>query len=409
MVLYKRERYLNKMRGFYDACDIIKVITGIRRCGKSSILEMVKDELLQKGVKEENIIFISLDKKGYISIKTAEELEKVIDSKIISKGINYLFIDEIQNVKNFEVLINAYREEGNFSIFITGSNSYLLSGELMTKLTGRYLEFEVLPLCFDEYCEMKSFYGKSVDKNPMIELNNYIIEGGFPRAILLDNPIDKRTYTKGIVLEIFDKDIKKRAKIKDTESFEVVRRFVINNFGSSISLKSIQDELKKQNVSITRTTLKKYISILVNAKILYECDRFDIKSKKSLTGEKKYYLADSSLYFSINTDNRINYGPCLENIVYLYAKSKDYDVSVGRIGKLECDFILRDIEMNYSYVQVAFTILSSKDTEDREYTPLEDIRDNYPKYVLTTDYLLQKRNGIIHKNLMDFILKGAKF
>ena len=409
MVLYKRERYLNKMRGFYDACDIIKVITGIRRCGKSSILEMVKDELLQKGVKEENIIFISLDKKGYISIKTAEELEKVIDSKIISKGINYLFIDEIQNVKNFEVLINAYREEGNFSIFITGSNSYLLSGELMTKLTGRYLEFEVLPLCFDEYCEMKSFYGKSVDKNPMIELNSYIIEGGFPRAILLDNPIDKRTYTKGIVLEIFDKDIKKRAKIKDTESFEVVRRFVINNFGSSISLKSIQDELKKQNVSITRTTLKKYISILVNAKILYECDRFDIKSKKSLTGEKKYYLADSSLYFSINTDNRINYGPCLENIVYLYAKSKDYDVSVGRIGKLECDFILRDIEMNYSYVQVAFTILSSKDTEDREYTPLEDIRDNYPKYVLTTDYLLQKRNGIIHKNLMDFILKGAKF
>ena len=341
---------------------------------------MVRCELIQRGVKEENVVFVSLDKKGFMSIKTADELEKVIDSRIKGEGTKYLTVDEIQNVRGFEALINAYREEGDISIFITGSNSYLLSGELMTKLTGRYLEFEVLPLCFDEYLGMKRFYGKEVDANPMLELNKYIVEGGFPRAVLLDGPEDKKAYAKGLVTEIFEKDIKRRAKIKDVESFENVRRFVINNFGSTMS-----------------------------AKILYECDRFDMKSKRSLSGEKKYYLADSSFYFPLNTDNRINYGPCLENIVYLYARSKDYDVSVGRIGRLECDFILRDAWIKYSYVQVAFTILASEATEDRECRPLEAIRDNYPKYVMTTDYLLQKRNGIIHCNLMDFISKGEVF
>ena len=341
---------------------------------------MVRCELIQRGVKEENVVFVSLDKKGFMSIKTADELEKVIDSRIKGEGTKYLFVDEIQNVRGFEALINAYREEGDISIFITGSNSYLLSGELMTKLTGRYLEFEVLPLCFDEYLGMKRFYGKEVDANPMLELNKCIVEGGFPRAVLLDGPEDKKAYAKGLVTEIFEKDIKRRVKIKDVESFENVRRFVINNFGSTMSVK-----------------------------ILYECDRFDMKSKRSLSGEKKYYLADSSFYFSPNTDNRINYGPCLENIVYLYARSKDYDVSVGRIGRLECDFILRDAWIKYSYVQVAFTILASEATEDREYRPLEAIRDNYPKYVMTTDYLLQKRNGIIHCNLMDFISKGEVF
>lgn len=409
MVLYKRERYLRKIRGFYDACDIIKVITGIRRCGKSSILEMVKNELIQKGIKEEAIIFISLDKKGFKSIRTADELEKVIDPKIKGEGTKYLFIDEIQNVKGFETLVNAYREEGNISVFITGSNSYLLSGELMTKLTGRYLEFEVLPLCFDEYLEMKKFYGKGIDANLMIELNKYIIEGGFPRTVLFDDPKDKRVYAAGLVSEIFEKDIKRRVKIKDVESFELVRRFVMNNFGSTMSVKSIQEGLNKQGIPITRPTIKKYISALLSAKILYECDRFDMKSKRSLSGEKKYYLADSSLYFSLNTDNRINYGPCLENIMYLYARSKDYSVSVGRIGRLECDFILRDMEMNYSYVQVALTILTSKETEDREYRPLEAIHDNYRKYVMTTDYLLQKRSGVAHRNIMDFISKGEEF
>lgn len=409
MKLYKREKYLRKIRGFYDAFDLIKVITGVRRCGKSSLLDMIKDELLNRGVKEEDIVFINLDKKGYKSIKTAEELEVLIDSRIQGKSSTYLFIDEIQNVKGFEEVINAYREEGNCSIFITGSNSYLLSGELMTKLTGRYLEFEMFPLCFDEYLEMKRFYDKSVNDNLLLELDSYIRDGGFPRAVLFDDHLDKRTYTKGLVDEIFEKDIKRRLKIKDVETFELVKKFAINNFGSVLSINSIQHSLENAGVTITRPTLKKYISALVNAKILYECERFDIKSKKVLSGEKKYYLADSSLYFSLNTDNRINYGPCLENIVYLYTRSLCYEVSVGRIGKLECDFILRGHNLDYYYVQVSYSILGSRETEDREYKPLEAIRDNYPKYVMTTDYLLQKRNGIIHCNIMDFISKKETF
>ncbi len=409
MKLYKREKYLKKIRGFYDACDIIKVITGIRRCGKSSFLEMIKEELIEKGVKEENIIFINLDKRGYKSIRMPEELEKAIDLNIKSNDINYLFIDEIQNVKNFEELINAYREEGNFSIFITGSNSYLLSGELMTKLTGRYIEFEMFPLGFDEYIEMKRFYNKIINNNIMIEFNEFIINGGFPRNILFDDPIDRKTYIKGLVSEIFEKDIKRRTKIKDKETFELVKKFVVNNFGSLTSISSIEKSLIKSGVKITRPTIKKYIQTLVDAKILYECYIFDTKSKRVLAGEKKYYLADTSIYFSQTTDNRINYGPCLENIVYFYAKSLGYEVSVGRIGKLECDFILRGNDLDYYYIQVAQTILASKETEDREYRSLEMIKDNYPKYLMTCDYLLQKRNGIIHCNIVDFISNGEKF
>lgn len=208
---------------------------------------------------------------------------------------------------------------------------------------------------------------------------------------------------RGIIDEIFEKDIKRRVKIKDVQSFESVRHYIINNFGATTSINSLHESLVKNGMVISRATVTKYINILVDAKILYECKRFDMKSKKSLSGEQKYYIADLSFYFALNIDNRINYGPTLENIIYLYTRSLDYAVSVGCIGKLEGNFILRNREMDYSYIQVAYKMLQSKDTEDRKYRPLENIRDNYRKYVVTTDYLLQKRNGIMHVNLMDFI------
>ncbi len=409
MTFYKRENYLKKIRGFYDDTETIKVITGVRRCGKSTLMATIMQELLDKGVNEENLIFLDLDSRKYRKIKTDDELENFIDSQSNADGIKYLFVDEIQNVKNFEEVINAFRGEGEFSIFITGSNSYLLSGELTTKLTGRYVEFEMFPLSFEEYIEMKGFYGKNVDQNLAFELNNYLLEGGFPKAIQYDNLADKRTYVRAVIDEIFEKDIKRRIKINNREAFEKVRNFVINNFGSTTSISSMQEALHKDGIEIKRQTLNRYIRALTDAKILYECNRFDMKSKKSVRGEKKYYLADSSFYFAMNTDNRINYGPALENIVYVYARSRDYAVSVGRIDKLECDFILRDNNLNYSYVQVSYTINESKLTEDREYVPLEKIKDNYPKYVMTTDFLLQNRNGIKHVNLMEFISNKFKF
>lgn len=408
-MLFKREKYLKKIRPFYHDDDIIKVITGVRRCGKSSLMETIADEIKQSGVDEDNIIYLDLDKRENRKIKTADVLEKLIESKIKSDKLNYLFIDEVQNVAGFEEVINGFRSDGGFSIFITGSNSYLLSGELVTKLTGRYLEFELFTLSFEEYEQMKQFYGKQVDPNGLIELNNYILEGGFPRTVQIDELAAKRTYVTGVVNEIFEKDIKRRVKIKDKAAFEAVRNFVINNFGATSSIKSLTEALGKAGLNITRATVTKYITALVDAKILYDCNRFDMKSKKALAYEKKYYLADLSFYFAQNTDNRINFGPVLENIVYIYSRSLDYSVSVGRIGKLECDFILRNTENDYSYVQVAYTILQSEDTENREYKPLESINDNYAKYVATTDYTLQKRNGIKHVNLIEFMKSESKF
>ncbi len=410
MKIFKREKYLSKIRGFYFANDLIKVITGIRRSGKSTLMESISNELTQKGVKNTNVVYINLDKRGYKNIKTAKDLESLIESSTKNiKGDKYLFIDEIQNVKDFELVINSFREEGDFSIFITGSNSYLLSGELVTKLTGRYIEFEIFPLTFDEYLEMKKFYSLSTKSDLMLELNGYILSGGFPRSLFFENLADKKNYILSLVKEIFEKDIKRRVKIKNQATFEIVKNYIINNFGATVSLNNITKNLKKAGYSITIETVSRYIQILIDAKILYECNRFDMKSKQYLKGEKKYYLADLSFYYALNTDNRINFGPSLENIVFVFARSKGYSVSVGRIGLLECDFILRDLDNNYSYIQVAYTILANLETENREYTPLEKIKDNFPKYVATLDYLEQKRNGIKHINLIEFIRNNLDF
>ena len=410
MKLYKREKYLKKIRGFYDATDLIKVITGVRRCGKSSLMLTIADELIHKGISEDNIIYIDLDKRGYRNIKSADQLDALIEQKTMNiKGIKYLFIDEVQNVENFEEVLNGFRSEDDYSIFVTGSNSYLLSGELVTKLTGRYIEFEIYTLSFEEYESMRMFYKKAISSNPIEELSHYIIDGGFPRSIQFDSLADRRTYAQNVIKEIFEKDIRRRIKIRDRDSFEIVKNFIINNFASSISINNIVDSLRKNGNLISKATVSKYIQALLDAKIIYECSRYDMKSKKSIKGEKKYYLADLSFYYALNTDNQMNYGPCLENIVYIYARSHDYAISIGKIGKLECDFILRDNDLNYSYVQVAYTIMLSKETEDREYRPLEQIKDNYPKYVATTDYLLQKRNGIMHINIIEFMKNCEKF
>ena len=204
--------------------------------------------------------------------------------------------------------------------------------------------------------------------------------------------------------EIFKKDIKSRCVIRKKETFDLVMNYIINNFGCTTSINNILENLNKSGLGISKTTLLRYIKCLIDAKILYECDRFDMKSKRALLGEKKYYIADLSFSYISNPDSRINYGPVLENIIYTYARSKSYTVTVGRIGKLECDFILKDKELNYSYVQVAYTILESKKTEDREYNSLEMIRDNYPKYVVSLDEFDMSRDGVKHKNIKEFLV-----
>lgn len=409
--LFYREKYLNKIRGFYQDTGMIKVITGVRRCGKSSLLLMIMNELKNNNVDEENIISIHLDKRPYKSIKKAEQLEKIIDEKTKDiDGIKYLFIDEIQNVKGFEEVINAFREEDNFSIFITGSNSYLLSGELATKLTGRYIEFEMSTLTFDEYLGMKRLYKRQINNDLDREFVNYILEGGFPYEMNYESIDDKRTYVTSVVNEIYEKDIRKNKKIKKREIFDKIQTYIINNFGATTSVDSIVNYLNSHNSPTTKTTVYSYLRILEDAKIISKCPRFDMKSKKSLNGDEKYYLSDLSFYFANNTNNKINYGPVLENVVFNYLKSKGYMVSVGRIGKYEVDFIIRNNLNNYSFIQVARTIDNDNYdenglniTEEREYRPLESIKNGYNKYLLTMDKLLQKRNGIIHLNIVDMM------
>ncbi len=410
MRLFPRENYLNKIRGFYHDDGMIKVITGVRRCGKSCLMQCIAEELRAEGVDDEHIVFFDLDRYGYRSVKTPEQLEALIEPLLAVSGAKYLFIDEVQNVNGFEDVLNGFRTEGGFSIFITGSNSYLLSGELATKLTGRYIEFEMQTLDFGEYCQMKRFLGLPVNPNPVAEFDTYILEGGFPKAMDYPQLTDKRAYVTAVIQEIFEKDIRRRVKIKNVSVFNQVRDYIINNFGATTSLANIQSDLeRKQGVKIKRETLARYLQILEDAKIVSKCARFDLKSRKSLRGEQKYYLADLGFHFALNTDNRINYGPVLENIVYRYALAQGCKVSVGRIGKLECDFILRTPEMGYAYVQVAMTIMADRSTEEREYRPFEQIRDNYPKYLLTRSDPIQLRDGIIHANIPEFMQEGKRF
>ncbi len=404
--LYKRELYLKKIRGFYNDTETIKVITGIRRCGKSSLLDTIIDELKEQGVKDKDIIEIKLDKRPNKNIKTPDQLDKLIESYILDDDFKYIFLDEIQNVKGFEEVIEGYRNEQKYSIFITGSNSYLLSGELVTKLTGRKIEIEMLPLNFYEYVDMKRHLNIMVKDSMYDEFEQYIREGGFPGALKYNNEQDRKIYVQNILDDIFIKDIKENKKIKNSEIFKNIQRYIINNFGSMLSASSIQKYYESININIDVRTIEKYIQLLCDAKIIYPCESFDIKSKMSLSGEKKYYLSDLSIYFLYNTDNRINYGPVLENILHNYLISKDYNLSVGKIGKLEVDFIARYQYDNYFYIQVSKNIDDEK-TVEREYRPFYEIKDMYPRYLFLLDLIFKDNvDGIKNVNIVKFIAEN---
>ncbi len=405
--VYPREKYLTRIRPFYES-DIIKVITGIRRCGKSFILKGIINELYQKGVKESQIIYIPLDKRGFKNIKLPEQLEEKIEEMIEGDGFHYLFIDEVQNVIGFESVVQAYVEEG-YSVFLTGSNSYLLSDEISTKLTGRYLKFETYTLDFCEYLDMKKYYDLKIDSDMDVEFNEYILNGGFPKTLEFPDVNTRQTYTRGIIEEIFEKDVKTRKRISNISVYERVQSFLLNNYSAPFSITNLLECLKNEGFSTKPSTVRGYIEDLKKAKKVYECNRFDLKSKKALQRDQKFYLADMAIYFAMNTDNRFSFGPSLENIVYLYLASHDYQISIGKIGKLECDFIVRDKKQNYAYVQVAYTLHGEdeKATErikEREYRPFRDIRDGYPRYIISLDKYRDQQEGVHHINAIDLFL-----
>lgn len=403
MALFQRTDYLEKIRPFYRS-DLIKVITGIRRCGKSCLMETIRDELRGQGVPEKDLLFFNLDKRGYTQIRQPEQLDALIAAQCHDRDYKFLFIDEVQNVRNFETVVNAWREEGNISIFITGSNTYLLSGELVTKLTGRHIEFPLFPLAFHEFLAMKRFLGKPLAPDMTENFTEFLRYGAFPKVLEFDDPDSKQHYLRSVIEQVIEKDVRRRCKIRNRLVFDKVRQFFINNFGSIISLQSVEKHFREvEKIAVQRATLKRYLQILVDAHILYRCPLFDAKSRRFLDREGKFYLADTGIYFATNSDGRINYGPVLENILYIYLRSRGYDLSVGRIGQLECDFIARKSEADYAYLQVAMTILNNQATEEREYRPFQLIRDNFPKFLFTLDPLRQQRDGIRHLNLLNFI------
>lgn len=409
--VYPREKYLNRIRPFYDS-DIIKVITGIRRCGKSFILRSIMNELLERGIEEKQIIYIPLDRRGYKNIKTPEELELKIESMLGKEDKYYLFIDEVQNVFGFESVVHAYAEEG-YSIFITGSNSYLLSDEISTKLTGRYLNFETFTLDFSEYLDMKSFFKKDINQDLYLEFEEYVVNGGFPKTLEFDDIPTRQTYTRGIISEIFEKDVKTRKKIRNVPVYERVQAFLLNNYSAPFSLNNLLKCLEMEGYKTKATTVRGYIEDLKKAKIVYECNRFDLKSKTAIKRDQKYYLSDMAIYFAMNTDNRLSFGPSLENIVYLYLASHDYQISIGKIGKLECDFIVRKKNGDYAYIQVAYTlqgedIKATERIKEREYRPFREIRDGYPRYIISLDKFRDQQEGVHHINAIDLFLGKEK-
>jgi hypothetical protein len=404
---YRRERYLEKIRPFVDDTGLIKVVTGIRRCGKSCLMETVAEELRERGVGEDRIVYLDLERRGLRSVRTPDQLEAAIELRLPegADGITYLFVDEVQRVEGYEEVVNAYRADGSFSVFITGSNSYLLSGELMTNLTGRYVEVDLFTLSFEEYLGMREFLGKPAE--PVVQsFRSWLRFGGFPKAVEYDDEAAKARYIQGVVGQIIQKDIRARRQIRNRNTFERVMTYAINNFGAPTNRTGIANYLRNtQGLAIKRETLASYIDLLVDAKVLYRCPRFDVKSRRSLQGGEKYYLADTGIYFARNVDATLNYGPLLKNVTFTYLRSRDYAVSVGSVGKLEIDFIARHAGDSYAYVQVSMSVADSG-VEDREYRPFRNVRDSWPCYLLTLDPLPEGKDGVRHLNLTEMMARG---
>ena len=409
--IFPREKYIGRIRPFFNS-DMIKIITGIRRCGKSCIMKAIINELIANGVEESRIVYIPLDRRGFKYVNTPWQLEEKIESYITEEGFYYLFIDEVQNVEGFESVVQAYAEEG-YSVFLTGSNSYLLSDEISTKLTGRYLNFETYTLDFNEYLQMKSFFRLSINEDLSEEFKEYVLNGGFPKSLEFPDIDSRQVYTRGIISEIFEKDIKQRKRISNVAVFERVQSFILYNYSASFSFANLTECLRKEGFVFKDSTVRGYIEDIKKAKIVYECNRFDLKSKRSIRREQKYYLADLSIYFSTNTNNDLSFGPSLENIVYLYLVSNGYQVSIGRIGNLECDFIVRDKDQRYAYIQVTYTLQggsqeATKKLKEREYRPFRSIRDGYPRYIISLDKYRDQQEGVYHINAIDLFMGKEK-
>ncbi len=397
-----RENYLEKIRPFYNQ-DLIKVITGIRRCGKSVILRQIINEIKESGIKDGNIIYMNFEETDYLDIKTAKELDKYIKDKIVNVDKYYLFLDEIQYVKEWERTVNSYKTKygDKISIFLTGSNSDLLSGELATLLSGRYVSFKVKPFSFMEVCKFKNY---ELDKYKLEEqFNNYVKWGGLPQRFNLNDEYEIRTYLTDVYNSIVVKDIINRFKVTDLELFNRIAEYIVTTPSQTFSVESLVKYFEiNDDRGVGKTTLYNYLEYMCKAHLIEKADRYDIRGKRILNGKYKYYLTDLGLGQTLNVSKKEQMGAYLENIIYNELVYRGYDVKVGNLDNGEIDFIALK-NGNKEYYQVCY-YLSDDKIIAREFDAYNNIGDNYPKYVISMDKFDFSQNGIIHKNIIDWLL-----
>ncbi len=394
-----REKYLSNIRGFYDS-NLIKILVGIRRCGKSVILNQIVEELKEKRkVDEEHIIFINFEFIEFEELLDYKKLNKYIKGKIKDNKIYYLFLDEIQNVDNFEKVINSLRASiKNISIFLTGSNSKMLSDELSSVLSGRYVLFNINPLSYKEFVLLTN-----KDGNNLETFWDYAKWGGLPNRCEFTNETDIKNYLHSVYDSIILRDVVKRLNLKDTILFDMILQYLIETTGREFSADSIIKYLDKENKKISNETLYNYIDALCKALILKKVYRYDISGKGVLKTLNKYYAIDLGIAQIKNNNHQFKSYVVLENIVFNELINRNFEVYIGKTKNGEVDFLAKK-DGNIKYIQVTYEMQGNDSTIEREFGAYKSVLDNYPKYVISLDRIDLSRDGIIHLNLIDFLL-----
>lgn len=404
--LIERKEYSDKLLSYKDK-DIIKVVTGLRRSGKSTLLELFRNYLLEKDIMPEQIQLYNFELPENFLNKSWDTIYFEIKSKLQADNMNYIFLDEIQNIADFEKLVDGLYATENTDVYITGSNANLLSSELATLLSGRYIEISILPFSFAEYLEMRGIDTSNKYLNYEALFYEYINETSLPKGIeLREEGFDKiYEYLEALYATIIEKDITQRHKINDKRAFGNVVKFLAGSIGNQVSPGSISKALKADNQSIHHSTVEKFIDYLVESFVFYCAHRFDIKGKKQLATQEKYYLVDLGfLNVLIGREKTADRGHILENVVYLELLRRGYKIWTGTLRNSEIDFVVKNRNGDIEYYQVAWKVATTE-TEEREFKPLESVKDNYPKFLLTTESFPQSRAGIIHKNVFEWLLQ----
>ena len=395
--MINRDNYLNKLIRFKDK-ELIKVVTGIRRCGKSTLFDLYINYLLQNGVKQEQIIRLNLEDPVFYELDDYLKLYNYIKDKMKKDKMNYIFIDEVQNVKEFQKAVDGLYIQKNTDIYITGSNAYLLSGELATLLSGRYIEIKMLPLSFKEY--RLALPDENIDRL----YQKYISRGSFPYTLKLEDVDDIDMYIKGIYDSIVLKDIMARKNFQDMQMLQSIINFMLDNIGNLYSTNKIADTMTSNGRKISVHTVESYLTALTESFILYKATRYDVKGKQYLKTGDKYYVADLGLRYFLLGRKEQGRGHILENVVYLELSRRGYDVYIGKVDDCEVDFVAINSK-GIEYYQVSETV-RDENTLSRELRPLDMIKDHYPKYLLTMDLDPETSyNGIRKINVLDWLLE----